>query len=124
DPDRRRALKRRAQEYSKRQSISLIGLNKQWTKERNPLPFAVENFTFSGSYNQVSHRDFKIEEGLSQNVDVGATYDYGFQPLKLEPFKRLTDSISSSRYLDPIRDFNFDPLPNNIAANANFLRQY
>lgn len=124
DPNRRRELKRRAEEYSKRQSISLIGLNKQWTKERAPLPFSVENFTFSGSYNQVSHRDFKIEEGLSQNVDVGATYDYSFQPLKLEPFKRLADSISSSNYLDPIRAFNFDPLPNNISANANFLRQY
>src|SRR5699024_1278783 len=88
DRDMRHELRQRAEEYFKRQSISIIGLHKQRTGDRTPLPVDIENFTFSGTYNQVNHRDFKIEEGLGQNVNVGATYNYNFSPLKIEPFKR------------------------------------
>lgn len=116
-------LRRRAENYTRRQSISLIGLGKQRTTDKTPLPIDIENFTFSGTYNQVDHRDFKIEEGLSQNVNVGATYDYSFAPVKVEPFKNI-GVLDSSRYYKPIKDFNFSPLPTNISASGNILRQY
>lgn len=123
DAAERSELKRRAQEYTRRQSFSIIGLNKQRTSDRTPLPIDIENFTLSGTYNQVDHRDFKIEDGLSQNVNVGATYDYGFMPLNWEPFKNI-GFMQKSKYWDPLKDFNFDPLPNNISATGNILRQY
>lgn len=123
DPEKRKELKHRAQEYTKRQSISVIGLNKQRRGTRTPLPIDIENFTFSGSYNQTDHRGFKIEEGLSQSINAGAIYNYGFAPLKLEPFQNLK-FLENSAYLKAIRDFNFSPLPDNISATGNILRQY
>ncbi|HLS31837.1 MAG TPA: cell surface protein SprA [Flavobacteriaceae bacterium] len=123
DADDRDELRRRAEEYTRRQSVSVIGLGKQRTTDRTPLPIDIENFTFSGTYNQVDHRSFKIEDGLSQNVNVGATYDYGFAPWKFEPFKDI-GFMQGSQYLAPIRDFNLSPLPNSISATGNILRQY
>lgn len=123
DAGDRKEFRRRAEEYTRRQSISLIGLGKQRTSDRTPLPIDIENFTFSGTYNQVDHRDFKIEEGLGQNVNVGATYDYSFAPWKLEPFKKV-GFLQNSSHLAFLRDINFDPLPNSVSATGNILRQY
>lgn len=120
DPARKEELKRRAQEYTRRQSINLIGLSKQRTTEKTPLPIDIENFTFTAAYNQVDHHDFKIEDGLSQNVNIGSTYNHTFIPLKLEPFK----NIGNNRYLKPLKDLNIDPLPNSLTVTGNILRQY
>ncbi len=119
---RRDELRRRAQNYTKRQSVSVIGLRKERTGTGVPLPIDISNFTFSGTYNQVNHHDFKIKNSLSQNVNVGATYNYGFAPLKIEPFKNI--GFLQGDYAQFIRDFNFSPLPNSITATGNILRQY
>lgn len=123
DAARRAELEHRAEEYTRRQSISVIGLHKRRTGDRAPLPIDIENFTFSGTYNQVDHRDFKIDESVSQNVNVGATYDYNFAPLEIAPFKNVA-FMDSSEYWAPIRDFNFNPLPTSISATGSILRQY
>src|SRR5699024_10353945 len=46
DPLRRKQLKRRAEEYTQRQSFSIIGLRKNRISDRAPLPIDIENFTF------------------------------------------------------------------------------
>ncbi len=123
DALKRQELEHRAEEFTRRQSVSIIGLHKQRTGDRTPLPIDIENFTFSGTYNQIDHRDFKIEKGVSQNVNIGATYDYNFAPVKVEPFKNIA-FLDSSEYWNPIQDFNFNPLPTSITATGNILRQY
>ncbi|TXK75747.1 cell surface protein SprA [Mesonia sp. K4-1] len=124
DEDRKDELQERAEDYTKRQSVSVIGLRKDRTnQDRKPMPYDVENFSFSGTYNQEDHRDFEIKDALDQNVNVGATYDYAFAPLKLEPFKNIK-FLDSSEYYRPIKDFNINPLPSNISASSNIIRQY
>ncbi len=123
NPEERKILKKRAEEYTKHQSISIIGLNKQRTGDRTPLPIDVENFTFSGAYNRVDHRDFKIEESVSKNIDLGAIYNYNSPTWKVEPFKNIA-FLDSSRYYQALKDFHFNPLPDNISATANIFRQY
>lgn len=123
--EERRALKHRAEDYTKRQSFSIIGLHKDLTSDRKPLPIAIENFSFSGTYNQVDHRDFEVESGLSQTINMGATYDYSFSAFstELRPFENIS-ALDSSAYYKPLRDLNLDPLPDNISAYGNILRQY
>lgn len=117
------AYRERAEDYTKLQSVSVIGLRKDRTTEKKPLPIDIENFTFSGTYNQTDHRDFEIEESIQQDVNVGATYNYNFAPLKIEPFKDDT-IFGGSKYFDLIKDFNINPLPTNITASGNIIRQY
>ncbi len=128
DEDRKDELRERAEDYTRRQSVSVIGLRKERVTQPGeeapkPMPWDVENFAFSGTYNQVDHRDFEIEESLDQSVNVGATYDYGFEPFKIEPFKNIK-YLDSSDYFTAIKDFNLNLLPTSLSASSNITRQY
>ncbi len=123
-PEIRDDLRERAENYTKRQSINVIGLRKERTGEDSkPMPYDIENFTVSTSYNQVDHRDFEIEESFDQNVRLGATYDYNFVPVSIEPLRNIS-VLDSSAYFALLKDFNFNPLPTNISASSNIFRQY
>ncbi|MCH9660201.1 MAG: cell surface protein SprA, partial [Bacteroidetes bacterium] len=123
DEELKDAYLEQAVDYTKRQSLNFIGVRKNRTGDKKPMPYDVENLTFSYSYNQVDHRDFEIEESLDQNVRVGATYDYSFPAKSIEPFKK-NDSIFRSKYWQFLKDLNFNPLPSNISVSSNIIRQY
>jgi cell surface protein SprA len=55
DPEEREEVKKQSQSYTKRQSFNLIGLRKERTGKAKPMPYDVENFVFTTSYNQVDH---------------------------------------------------------------------
>ena len=123
DESEKERVERQSTEYTKRQSINFIGVRKERTGDKKPMPYDVENLTFSYSYNQVDHRSYEIEESLEQNVRVGATYDYSFNPKPVEPFQE-NDSLFRSPYLKLLKDFNFNYLPTNISMSSNIVRQY
>ncbi len=121
--DEKDIIKEQSVDYTKRQSINFIGVRKDRTGDAKPMPYDIENFTFSYSYNQVDHHDFEIEESLDQNVRVGGTYNYSFAPVTYEPFKK-NDSIFNGKYWQFLKDLNFNVLPTNITASSNIIRQY
>ncbi|WP_083644434.1 cell surface protein SprA [Gramella flava] len=123
DNTERERVKKQSQSYTKRQSVNVIGLRKERTGDKKPMPYDVENFTFSSSYNQVEHRDFEIEQSVDQSVRLGGTYEYSFPEKKLEPLRKIA-ILDSSDYLAIFRDFNFNYLPTNINASTNIFRQY
>ncbi|AXT61193.1 cell surface protein SprA [Aquimarina sp. AD10] len=122
-PESRERRERQSTEYTKRQSFNVIGLRKERTGEAKPMPYDVENLTFSGTYNQTNHRDFEIEESLDQSVRVGGTYDFSFQPKEIEPFKKIK-LLGKSKYFDLLKDFNFNLLPSSVSVSSNINRQY
>ena len=123
DPEERDRVEKQSQSYTKRQSINVIGLRKERVGEKTPMPYDIENFAFSTSYNQVDHRDFEIEESLDQSVRVGGTYEFNFPDKTLEPLKNIA-VLDSSDYFAILKDFNFNYLPSNINASSNIFRQY
>ncbi|WP_081740397.1 T9SS outer membrane translocon Sov/SprA [Aquimarina pacifica] len=123
DPAEKKRVEEQSTDYTERQSFNVIGLRKERMGDAKPMPYDVENFTFSGTYNQTDHRDFEIEKSLDQNVRVGATYDFGFQPKEVEPFKKIK-LLGKSKYFNLLKDFNFNLLPTSISASTNISRQY
>ncbi len=123
DPARKEQIRKQSVDYTKRQSFNVIGLRKERTGESKPMPYDVENFSFSSTYNQTDHHDFEIESSINQNVRVGGTYDFSFQPLTIEPLKKVK-LFNKSRYFDLFKDFNLNLLPSNISASSNINRQY
>ena len=120
------AILERAQDYTRRQTVSVIGLRKNRTNanpDRKPMPYDIENITLSGTYNQTDHRDFEISESIDQNVRVGATYEYAVPEFTIEPFKNIA-FLDSSDYFKPIKDINFNPLPASVSLGSNIQRQY
>ena len=123
DADEKDRIKKQAIDYTKRQSINFIGVRKDRTSDKKPMPYDIENFTFSYSYNQVDHHDFEVEESLDQNVRLGGTYSYNFVQKPYEPFKK-NDSLFTGKYWQFLKDLNFNYLPSNISMSSNIVRQY
>jgi cell surface protein SprA len=124
DADLREEFRERAEAYTKRQTISIIGLRKDRTnQDRLPKPWNIENFTLSGTYNQVEHRDFEIAQSLDQNLDFNANYAYNFSKAEIEPFKNI-EFLNKSKYFDLLKDFNLNLLPTSLTASSSVIRQY
>jgi cell surface protein SprA len=123
DADEKDRILKQSTDYTKRQSFNVIGLRKDRTGDGKPMPYDVENFAFSGTYNQTDHRDFEIEKSLDQSVRLGGTYDFSFQPKEVEPFKKIK-LLGKSKYFNLIKDFNFNLLPTSISVNSNITRQF
>ncbi|WP_400075040.1 cell surface protein SprA [Winogradskyella sp. R77965] len=109
--------------YTKRKSINFIGVRKQRTGDAKPRFYDVENLTFNYSYNKVEHRDFEIENALDQNIRAGVNYNYAFEPLRVEPFKK-NDSLFTGKYWKILKDFNFNLLPSSFSINTDINRQF
>ncbi|RLD30312.1 MAG: cell surface protein SprA [Bacteroidetes bacterium] len=119
----RKTILKQSEDYTKRQSINFIGVRKQRTGEGTPRFYDVENLTFNYSFNQTEHRDFEIENALDQSVRVGANYNFNFNPIKIEPFKK-NDSLFKGKYWKILKDFNFNLLPTSFSFNTDFIRQF
>ncbi len=119
----RETIRKQSEDYTKRQSINFIGVRKQRTGEATPRFYDVENVTLNYSFNQVEHRDFEIENALDQNIRVGANYNFSFNPIKIEPFKK-NDSLFKGKYWKILKDFNFNLLPTSFSVNSDFVRQF
>jgi cell surface protein SprA len=118
----RDAIREQSEEYTKRQSINLIGVRKERTGESKPMPYDIENFTFSGSYNQTDQRNFEVEKFQDQSTNVGATYAYAFPKAELTPFEDI--GFFDNDYWKFIKDMNINLLPNNFTASTNIIRQF
>ncbi|MCB7482391.1 cell surface protein SprA [Christiangramia sediminis] len=123
DPEERDRVEKQSQSYTKRESVNVIGLRKERVGEKTPMPYDIENFVFSTSYNQVDHRDFEVEESVDKSVRLGGTYEFNFPEKRVEPLKNIA-VLDSSDYFAIFRDFNINYLPSNINASSNIFRQY
>ncbi|WP_295829987.1 cell surface protein SprA [uncultured Winogradskyella sp.] len=117
-------IERQSETYTKRRSINFIGVKKQRTNsEKLKRFYDVENLTFNYSNNKIESRDFEIERSLQQNIRAGVNYTYGFEPKKIEPFKK-NDSLFTGKYWKILKDFNFNLLPTNFSINTDINRNF
>ena len=122
--EERDIIKEQSESYTKRTSVNFIGVKKNRTnEEKKPRFYDVENLTLNYSFNQTERRDYEIENALDQSARVGANYNFNFNPIRIEPFKK-NDSLFKSKYLKLLKDFNFNLLPTSFSLNADILRQF
>jgi cell surface protein SprA len=114
-----------AQDYTKRKSINFINVRKQRSGEtkKTPMPYDIENFSVSYSYNEAYHKDYNIQKHLTQDVRASANYAYTIVSKPIEPFQKVP-LFQKSKYFKIIKDFNFYLLPKNIGVNTNINRNY
>nr|WP_097443543.1 cell surface protein SprA [Sediminicola luteus] len=116
-------IREQAEDYTKRTSINLIGVKKQRTTEKKPMPYDIENFTFNYSYNETQQRNFEIAKLRDQRVRTGAIYAYNFPESNIAPLAKK-DSVLTGDYWKWLKDMNFNWLPTQIAINANYDRAF
>jgi len=113
-----------AQDYTKRKSISLINVRKDFnpTSGKERRFYNVENLSVSYAYNEIYHRDYNVQKYVDQNVRASAGYNFSFKPWELTPFQNST--AFTSKYLQLIKDFNINIVPTAISINSNIIRNY
>lgn len=113
-----------ATDYTKRRSVSLINVRKERVGElkKAPMPYDIENFSVSYSYNEEKHKDYNIQNYIAQDVRTSANYGYNIPSRSIEPFKN--SKSLSSKYFKLIKEFNFNPLPTTIGVNTSIVRSY
>ncbi|MDB4204003.1 cell surface protein SprA [Polaribacter sp.] len=113
-----------SRDYTKRTSISFINVkkNRNPNSTKKPKFYNVENLSVSYAHNKEFHRDYNIKKYNNESATAGATYNYNFQPKSIEPFKNI--GFLKSKYLKLIKDFNFNPIPSNVAVNSRINRNF
>ncbi|SOS76000.1 cell surface protein SprA [Tenacibaculum piscium] len=113
-----------SQDYTRRKSISFINVkkNKNPKSTQKPKFYDVENLSVSYAHNEELHRDYNIEKFENKNVMAGASYQFNFQPFSIEPFKK--SNLFNNKYLQLLKDINFNPMPKTIALNSRINRSY
>ena len=113
-----------SRDYTKRTSISFINVkkNRNPNSTKKPKFYNVENLSVSYVHNKEFHRDYNIKKYNNESATAGATYNYNFQAKSIEPFKNI--GFLKSKYLKLIKDFNFNPIPSNVAVNSRINRNF
>ena len=114
-------IKRQAQDYTRRKSISMIGVRKRRTGSGESKIYSPENFNFSYAYNALEHRDFELENLQEEELVLGANYTYAFKQKNISPFQK-TKAFQQKKYWEWLKALNFSLLPNALNFNANLNR--
>ncbi len=87
-----------------------------------PHIWSLSNFDFSFSYTQTYNTSPTVAENKVDKYRGTIGYNYQKPSKYIEPFKKLIKT--KSKWLQLIKDFNFNPMPSNIGVRADINRQY
>ncbi len=110
-------------DISKRRSFNFSNVRKRSTSEnRLNLPWAIENFSFTYAYNEISRSNINTAAYDFRNYRGAVNYSYSPKPLNVAPFENV--GFLSSRWLKIFKDFNFNPIPSSITVNGDLNRSF
>ncbi len=123
DAARRSQLKRIAQDYTKRQSLNFTNIKKNRTGAGKPKIYDIENFNLSVGYSQIYRRNINLEYDNQKDYLASIGYNYSLQAKYVAPFSKW-QPVSKSKWLRLVKDFNFNPVPNNFNFRTDVIRHY
>jgi cell surface protein SprA len=113
-----------SRDYTKRRSISFINVKKNRNPQSTKKPkfYDIENIAVSYAFNEEYHRDYNIQKYVNKAVVASASYNFSPKSKFIEPFKK--SKFLKSKYLQLLRDLNFNPIPTTIAVNTRINRNF
>lgn len=103
-------------------NFSLSNVKFNIATPKHPMPYDPANFSFSYSHSESN----KTGETTAWETDKqwNGAFNYSYSPnyKPFEPFKKVIKS--KSKWLDIIRDQNFNYLPQSLTFNTNIIRNY
>ncbi len=106
-------------------SINFTNVQKTKTKkDAKKHIYDIENVSLTAAYSETNKTDYNIETDVRKVYRGSVTYAYSITSKSFEPLKKTTVKLINSPYLKLVKDFNFSPLPSNIAFRADMNRLY
>lgn len=119
DPVKRDSIRTGAQDVSIMRGYNFTNVRKERRGNKKPLPWNIENFSFTYAFNQQKRRTPFIINDQANQYKGAIDYQYATGLKPIEPFKKL---IKNDKYLKFLKDFNFNPIPNTYGFNTNMER--
>ncbi len=115
DAGRKSTRKRISQDYTRRKSLNFTNVKKNKTGKNASKSriYDVENLNFTYGYTEVYRRNITTEFDMQKDYLGAIGYNFNTNPKGITPFAKLK---GKSKYLKPIKDFNFNLIP----ASFNF----
>ena len=115
-------IKNNAQEYQRRRGINFTNVRKNKTRGGPPQLWDISNFNVTYAFTEIYKRDIDTEYDVLKNYKVALGYNYNTTPKNFQPFAK--SKAFKSKYLTPIRDFNFYLTPSSLNFRTDIDRQY
>jgi len=124
DASQRSELKRIAQDYTKRQSLNFTNIKKNRVGQgKKPRIYDIENFNVSLGYSQIYRRNINLEYDNQKDYLGSLGYNYNTQVKYISPFSKWGPA-QKSKWMKPIKDFNFNLIPNSFNFRTDITRHY
>ena len=122
----RDSMRKAAQDFTAITSFNVTNVRVLGNQEKGatskPKPWSIKNFDMSYAYNKQFKRNPLIDHDQSQSHKLGLGYAYTLKAKPIEPFKTLIKS--RSKWLNLIRDFNFNPIPTSFGFKTELNRVF
>ena len=106
-----------------RHNVNLMNIRKErnYDKPIKIRPWDLENFDLSYSYSQLKKSDVDVEMDNKYNHFGEIGYTYNNNPKNIRPFSKAKGL--KSKWLQLIKDFNFNPLPKVVNIRTSITRE-
>lgn len=123
NPDTANLYKKQIQTINTRRGFNFSGIRFQpKLKTKKPVIYDPGNFTFTYSYNEILMSDPYTVMNLRKTHVGLLSWSFSPQAKEFTPFKKLIKS--KSKWLDLIRDFNFNLMPATMSFNTNLTKDF
>lgn len=123
DGRQRDSIRKAAQDFTSVTSFNLANIRYLGNPEKQgnaPMPWSLKNFDGNYSYNRSFKRSPLLEKDELVEQRLGLGYNYTVKTRYIEPFKKMIKS--KSKWLMPIKDFNFNLLPSTFTFHTDLHR--
>jgi cell surface protein SprA len=121
----RDSIRNAAIDFTSITSINLSNVRVQGNPAANAkrTPWSIKNFDFTYAYNDQFKHNPLLELDRTNTQRYGVGYTYALKAKPVEPFRKAIKS--KSKWLTPIKDINFNPIPStfNIRNDLNRVTQ-
>lgn len=119
----RKAYLSEIKDISTRRSINFTNVRKtKVKKDAVSHIYDIENFTFTYLYTEANQHNFNILENTRKNVKGAVAWQYQSKFKGIQPLKDV--KFTSSKYLQLLKDFNFNPVPSSISVRGELERSF
>ncbi len=116
------SIRNEAVDFTSIKTINLTNVRKAPSLTKRPKLWSISNFDFSYAYTATQHHNPLIESNEVVKQQGGVGYTFNSQSKFKEPFKKVVKA--RTRWVDFIRGFNFNPMPNLIGIRWDVRRQF
>jgi cell surface protein SprA len=111
------------QDRTTRRSLNFTNVRKvKVKKDAKTHIYDIENFSFTYAYSEQTHTNFSLVTDTRRSIKGAVAWQYNSKFKGFEPFKDV--KLFSSKHLQFLKDFNFNPMPTSISVRADLDRSY